>query len=354
MATDYMDSLRVFELVEPKSAKLAHLAFEKLATEKLPPYPDNYNLWYTYYAGHQPDLTRVIDRLRDNGQPFTPIRCEELAKRFFHSDAEAATARSVNDKTQKAISDLLKTLKGSLSNAGRHKEAVESLKSGIDDELSIQRLKTIIETIIAESKTIISEQEGLRSQLDQTSKELAALRANLASAQRQAETDALTGIANRRAFDQTLSNATEEAMRTAAPLSLVLTDIDHFKTFNDAFGHPVGDQVIKLVARLLAQTTEGRGSAARYGGEEFAIVLPQCDLKTAAALAETIRKSMASKQISGKEGGSSYGTVTLSLGVSQYIPGEALSGFVNRSDKALYKAKETGRNRVVAFDRDDA
>jgi len=348
--TNYSDWLQILENTEPRSAKLADRALEKLSKERMAPTPENYALWYTYFAGYQPDLNRVIDQMVKNGQPFTPLRCEDLVKRFFRFDAEAYAVRSAGDRTQEAISKVLKTIKTTLSDTGRTQGVVENLQSTLDQPVTMDRLRTIVAGVVVEVRTMVTEQEQLRQQLDQASNELVTLRANLDTVRRQAETDALTGIANRRAFDQALKQAVAGAVRDRVPLALLLIDIDHFKKFNDSYGHSLGDQVLKVVARLLAQTTEERGTPARYGGEEFAIVLPRSTLAEAMAVAETIRTTIASKQIASRDGSQNYGTITLSVGVAQYIVNESVGSLIDRADGALYKAKSAGRNRVHVAD----
>ena len=135
-------------------------------------------------------------------------------------------------------------------------------------------------------------------------------------------------------------------METGEPLSVLIADIDHFKHFNDTYGHQLGDQVLKLVARTLTKSVKGRDTPARYGGEEFAIILPQTRLKDASVVADQIRQTITRHKLVGKESGDDYGVITLSFGASQYRPGEPLGNLVRRADAALYHAKRSGRNRV--------
>ena len=129
---------------------------------------------------------------------------------------------------------------------------------------------------------------------------------------------------------------------------MLLLDIDLFKNFNDSFGHQVGDQVLRLVARTLTDNVKGRDIAARYGGEEFAILLPDTPAAAGMRVAESLRKSMESRDIVNKATNQSLGRITLSIGVAEYAPGESIEEIVTRADAALYDAKRTGRNKVVA------
>jgi diguanylate cyclase len=139
-----------------------------------------------------------------------------------------------------------------------------------------------------------------------------------------------------------------DANKTGEPLSLVITDIDHFKHFNDTYGHQMGDQVLRLVGRTLTDSVKGRDTPARYGGEEFALILPQTRLADALVLAEQIRRTIMRRHIVRRDTGDDFGTITLSMGVAAYHPTEHLMDTIRRADAALYQAKRSGRNRVVS------
>ncbi len=157
-----------------------------------------------------------------------------------------------------------------------------------------------------------------------------------------AMTDPLTGIANRQMGESLLDQAFKDVRRTHQTLSLLLFDIDHFKRINDRHGHPAGDAVIRTVAQLARNAVREGDVVARWGGEEFLVLLKECKLEEALEVAEKIRAAIASHDF-----GLSAEPVTVSLGATQRTPNELWAAFVARSDKALYAAKDAGRNRVV-------
>ena len=163
-----------------------------------------------------------------------------------------------------------------------------------------------------------------------------------------AHTDKLTGLANRRRFDEILEHELRRAQRAGAPLALILIDVDYFKKFNDHYGHPAGDACLQAVAGVLAgQVNRNRDLPARYGGEEFAVVLPDTDAAGAMAVAERLRREIEGLRLSHQE--SPFGVVTASLGVSAVATehGDNLDalGLIASADRHLYQAKHAGRNR---------
>ena len=147
------------------------------------------------------------------------------------------------------------------------------------------------------------------------------------------------------------------AMENGKPLSILLIDIDHFKAFNDQFGHQFGDQVLRLIAKLLKDGLRSYDLAARFGGEELVGVLPGADVDVARNVAERIRQAIANRQVTRRSTGEILSGVTASVGVAQFVPGETLTSLFERCDRALYAAKRGGRNRTVTeleVDRDSA
>jgi diguanylate cyclase (GGDEF)-like protein len=165
-------------------------------------------------------------------------------------------------------------------------------------------------------------------------------------AERFATTDGLTGLLNRRSFNAQLQARLREAQRYKKPLSLLLLDIDHFKKVNDAHGHPAGDAVLRSVAQLAQRQARETDLVARYGGEEMALVLPETDLAGAQAIAERIRRTVSGARHQTEQGALQ---VTLSIGVATWTAGgQAPEELLEAADKALYRAKQGGRNRVEA------
>ena len=199
--------------------------------------------------------------------------------------------------------------------------------------------------------TIEMREDGLllKARLDGAMSEIASLQQGLRVVRMESRTDPLTELANRKHFDETIEEAIRSSGPRGEPLSLLMIDIDHFKSFNDTFGRITGDHVLRLVATSLKQNITGQDLAARYGGEEFAIVLPNTTLKQAIAVADQIRRAVMAKELKKKSTGEIIGRITISVGVASLLHGDTNEKFIERADRCLYSAKRSSRNRVIGI-----
>ena len=211
-----------------------------------------------------------------------------------------------------------------------------------EDEISLETVKDIVDTLVEDTQAIQQVGSKLKAQLKESGGEIKQLRQQLEIAQRYALTDPLTGLSNRHAFDIQVKESLAEYHIT----SLLLIDVDHFKSFNDKYGHVLGDKVLQVVAKVITECIKGRDIAIRFGGEEFAVVLPGTHLDGAIKVAEQIRIAIEKTKLVKKEDRTSLGTVTVSVGVAEYRDQEKIEELIDRADQALYKSKHEGRNRV--------
>ncbi len=165
---------------------------------------------------------------------------------------------------------------------------------------------------------------------------------DLEQTRRKANTDGLTGLYNHRYLQERIEQEIERAERYNRPLSVLMADLDHFKSFNDTFGHPRGDEVLIAVARTLRQVSRASDVLARYGGEEFTLILPETTAREAQVLAERARECVAALDFGAR--------VTVSLGVAAHVPGGSKEALIGTADAALYEAKRRGRDRVYLAD----
>jgi diguanylate cyclase len=327
---------------------LARDAFAWLTQRNIPPTPENFELSYNFVSGEHPELKRAIDALISSGCKFDVSVMTILHQRYFRTSKQDEAVAELGEKITAELDSVLNILEM----AGRDHSAYGktlSHASGelVDAKLGEGAIKNLIDQVVGATRAMEARSKTLEVQLQTSSREVNELRDRLESVRRESLTDQLTGIPNRKAFDKALQEGIESAIETGDPLSLVMCDIDHFKTFNDTWGHQTGDQVLRLVANCLSENVKGRDTAARYGGEEFVVILPQTELSDAVKLANQIRTKVESKKLVKKSTGDILGIITISAGVTEYDANESAVEFLRRADVCLYAAKRSGRNRVV-------
>ncbi|MEL0018881.1 MAG: diguanylate cyclase [Rickettsiales bacterium] len=337
---EHPDDIRV-------AASTAEKAIGMMTERSIPTTPQNFTVWYTYVSGREPDLLRAIDKLIADGTNFDSYENAELFEKFFGFTKEGARIQEASEQIDSSVKEVGQFLAEAAEGTENFKTTLENSLDEIRGAGTADDLSHVVGALQKETNEMLVRSRNLEERLKATTSEIDSLRRSLEEVRREAMTDALTGIANRKYFDIHLRTSVLHAMENGSPLSLMLVDIDHFKKFNDNYGHQTGDDVLRLVAHTLASNIKGRDTAARYGGEEFAVILPDTVLETGRILAEKIRTSISSKRFRKKQTGEELSSITISLGLAQYRPGEALVDLIQRSDDALYQAKRTGRNKAV-------
>ncbi|CAA7626878.1 GGDEF domain [Candidatus Terasakiella magnetica] len=321
-------------------------AMAMMERHKVPPIPDNFSVWYAYVGGHNPQLIAEIDNLLKAGRKFDDKLNEELYERFASTSSVKAELREAGQRVEEAVGRVLQYLNQANDGTANYGVALETFSGHLAGDQTPDHLSEAVAAILDETKVVSEINQQLERQLETSSEEITRLRNDLADLKREATTDALTELSNRKHFDQTLEEAILKAKSKSRALCLLILDIDHFKQFNDNFGHQMGDQILKLVARILGSVARSIDTTARYGGEEFAVILPEMALDEATQVAEAIRTKVADRKVTNRRTGQVLGQVTLSIGVAEYQSGESMGGFVHRADEAMYTAKRQGRNQV--------
>jgi diguanylate cyclase len=314
----------------------------------LPATPQNFALWYAYFSKRLPALNSALDGLLSSGEAIVTSALSDLYDKFLGQQQRDMALYTAGQDLSTMLDDVLSAVSQANDDAEVFNAALaKSVGSlaGLTDPKAIGR---VVKALAENTQKMITQNAALQEKLEISSQEVATLKENLVDVQKEAMTDGLTGIANRKCFDLSLRREIERVAKQAAPLCLILTDIDHFKKFNDTHGHQTGDHVLRFVATMLQRSVKSVDTAARYGGEEFAVILPNTDLGAAQALAESVRAMVAGKHLRKKQTGADIGSITLSLGIAMYRNGEPIASFVKRADDALYRAKRSGRNRAIA------
>ncbi len=332
----------------PEGLVLGHRTVDEIGRRELPVSPQNYEVWLSYLSHGSPDLRAALDALIATREPITPQQMEDLYERYFSTTHLSTQVMETGSRIAHEIADALDALKRAGATTERYGATLNIAKESLTNQkIDGEALKRLISVLASATTEMSKQNSSLSHKLAQSSQEMEKLRTSLRQARAEALTDALTGVANRKLFDETLRLRKEEADSEHAELCLVLGDIDHFKSFNDTWGHQTGDQVIRFVASALAKFALPDHLVARYGGEEFAVVMPRTSIKDAQRIADQIRMAIEAKRLVRRSTNETIGAVTVSFGVAQYVEGETPSQLVARADECLYLSKRNGRNRVT-------
>ena len=246
--------------------------------------------------------------------------------------------------------DLIESLSARIGEASRGAGQFGSDLKAFGDQiakpLSAQELRDEVLQIAEKVNHVTALMATAEHDMAQSETQIKRLSAELERVRAESLTDPLSQVKNRRAFETALAVMTKESREVHKPLSLIMIDIDRFKAINDKYGHVFGDQVIRAVAESIKRNVKGRDIVARYGGEEFVVLLPETPVQGAMAAAEQIRGAIERGRITRGISGESIGAITVSAGVVQLLADDVDKDFVERADQGLYKAKQSGRNKV--------
>lgn len=331
----------------PGAYKVAQEALDLMERHRVWPTPLNFELWSHYVADPDGALALELGRLISLGEPLTENISEDLAAAFL---AKARLNEQIRDAGDQ-LSKELDAVSMAIQSAQKSNEAYGQTLAGASKDLStaedVSQIRAMVDTLSSATRRVQKENKSLEKRLAESTSEVQRLRDHLEQVRRDATTDGLTNLANRRAFDDELARACTDADVNGMPLTLAVLDIDHFKNFNDTWGHQTGDQVIRYVASVIGRLGATPRFSARYGGEEFAMIFPGEDAGVVEACLQEIREEVASRMLKRRSTNEDLGTITISAGLATRRDGETGACVMERADEALYASKRNGRNRVT-------
>jgi diguanylate cyclase len=316
-----------------------------LLKHKIPAIPTNYALWYTYASNEYPELKIAIDHVLDNKMQLSEIKTKELYRKYL-ADTEDVSAWELRQTIEAMLIELSQSLQDTRTETTSFKKTMDNC---VDDLVKVEKEGWSLEEVMSLVRNLVKDTQKIRrstisfnAALTEAHKEIQALRNQLEQSQQDALYDALTGLCNRRYFDEEL------AIQSLKPdLCLMLVDLDHFKKINDNYGHVMGDLVLKATAKKLQATCRDGAQAFRFGGEEFAIIVPNSNFAKARSMAESMRKAIEKISMKDKRSGEILGDIAASIGVAALTKGMNPLALIEKADKQLYEAKRLGRNRVM-------
>ena len=333
---------------ERRATEIAAVAIDKIKQWRLPATPKNFELCFAYSSNENPTLVQAVDAIVKSGGGLPSADAHQLYTRFIRATDIGDRINSAGMNLYHETFQVLEAIDCAVDATDLYGSDVERVRSSLVATKNSAELKAMaveLAQAVATFKTINSD---LEARLRASRLEIHDLQEKLSTLRAEAQTDPLTGLTNRQTLDVTLADKLRAFKKTNEPLSVIMCDIDHFRNFNNRWGHLVGDQVLRLVASTLRASFKGRDVVARYGGEEFAIVLPNTPLAAASIVAEQVRCAVMSSHVRNRSTGVDMGQVTLSIGVAEAGPADTAESLIARADSCLYEAKRTGRNRSVS------
>lgn len=330
-----------------QAANYLRQAIPTMVKHNIVPNPLNYTLWYSYFSKTFPSLNKELDQVIERYGTCPPKVSESLFVQHI-SQADNKSEEQL-ENYQQAISHLVANLSDSIDETAKQtdgfsaalKENISTLEAQDIDE----SMRPVLSELNANATAIYDANQLFHGQLSSAQNEINQLRAELEKSRNEANTDPLTGLSNRRVLEAIYRQFINEGTQNQG-LSLIIMDIDKFKVFNDTHGHLIGDQVLKFVGELLKKECPESIIPVRFGGEEFAMLCPNFSLDQAKSVAENIRIKLSGTQFNHKKTGVKLPPVTASFGLAAKVGEEVLTQIIERADKALYLAKDLGRNQV--------
>jgi len=330
-----------------RTLAFAQIALGQIKSLRQTAIPRNYEIWYVYATGYNPQLNKIINETLARSGKLTESDLDQIYETYLSHIKMTDRIDKVGARVIGEIDGVMTLLGEALGMSTSYGATLDGANQALSTALTAEQLKATVELLVKSTSEMRQTNKVLEERLTLSKSEINNLQQSLEAIRTESLTDPLTGLGNRKYFDRMIESSVQTALAKGEPLSLLMFDIDHFKSFNDSYGHLTGDQVLRLVGMSLKQTIKGQDITARYGGEEFAVVLPNTGLRQALTVADHIRRAIMAKELKKKSTGEILGRVTISVGVSMLKPSDDTDTLIERADACLYAAKRNGRNRVI-------
>ena len=330
-----------------KANRIFERLVETFKEQNINPSPLNYYVWYQYVKGNIPALRQEMDAILHDPFGYN----DRVGKRLYDSylSEHEDTSSEFDRAFRRLIEAMVKKMDVWSKKLESHTQKLDECSSQLSNpNLNSEEVQRIANTIINAASSIKEGSLAVQNEMIHSTDAVKDLRKQLIEARAEALTDELTQIGNRKAFNHALEELMVEAEINPNSLCMILSDIDHFKQFNDTYGHLVGDSVLRYFANIMQKNKKDNEITCRYGGEEFAILLSNSSLEEAVKRSNEIREAIQSAHLKRKNSSEPLKTITASFGVAAYQgTHEDAKTFIERADQALYQAKNSGRNCVV-------
>jgi diguanylate cyclase len=330
-----------------KSASPGEQAFELMKQSSCPITPRAYEVWFSFAKGDNPALRAEMRELQDKGIAISTPEIDKLYETHIEPRNFTGVAEKTGVGVISEINNVMEMMDLAMGSTASYGQSLVMLSDDLNRSADRNSVRQIVESLVLATRETIASNKTLEARLKESRGEIMNLREALESVRVDALTDPVTCLGNRKHFDEMLIKSIDEANIKKSELALIIVDIDHFKKFNDSYGHLTGDQVLRLVGSTMRERVKRKSTLARFGGEEFAIILPDASLDVAKDIAELVRRSVMARELVKRSTGENLGRVTISLGVAALRKGDTPPLFLERADQVMFCAKRAGRNRVL-------
>lgn len=299
-------------------------------------------------SGSNSELAEAFSQREISGEPIDQRWLDEIIRQDPEISSRVGELEKLMDQLEYTLIRFAQTNQSARTETGDFRGALDAEVNTLADASETMSHPREFLRVVDLSRSVIERISQVEAAMEKSQSETDQLRANLAKARMEADIDHLTRLPNRRAFERRLITAAERARTRGEPLCVGFCDVDHFKKINDRHGHDAGDRVLCAIASLLSENADDQCFVARHGGEEFVVLFYGLDKDAAFKKMDLIRRAQAAKLMMNRESGRPFGKVTFSCGIAQVKDEADARLALGRADKALYEAKEAGRNRVIA------
>jgi diguanylate cyclase len=331
-----------------RAQEIARLVLPVMTRLKIPMTPINYALWYEYHLGRCEELVQALDRIESGAETYDPDKARTMFLRYVAMPG-VQTLERVEAEVRRLLADIVQIVVDAGLDITTYSVVLSSCSKRLESADDLRDIRKVVRTILDDTRAMSASNRAIAGTLKEHAEEIDQLRAELDKVRQESVKDPLTGLANRRAFDTRLAESLEDTLQQLKTICLMMIDIDHFKEINDRHGHQIGDKILQFVASVLRKNFKGKDLVARFGGDEFAVIIENAPRAGVMRVAETIRQHVEASHLKRTDTGEPLGTVTVSVGYDCVRPDDTPERVLERADKALYEAKQQGRNKVMPY-----
>lgn len=337
-----------YENERAASEEILRLLIQKMAEHPAAFTPLSYSVWYEYATGINPALSETIEKMLARGDKLDDDIIEKLYLKYV-SECNMDVEWALREDIRQLLNKLAESARGTGDQARQFGDSLQAYRELLQSKPEPGTLVALINGMAGDAGKMIEAVHSLQSELAASNEKVEKLQQDLQAARGEALIDPLTGILNRRGFENSAKLTLSDSAGLSKGLCLLMVDIDRFKDINDTYGHLFGDKVIRAIAETLKSKVRGQDSVARMGGEEFALLLAETDVAGAWIVAENMRQTIEKCEIHRLDSHEKIGGITISIGIAEYASGNNLVDLLDHADKALYASKRQGRNRTTLY-----